>query len=122
MPIHPCTAAPGVTGDLTSDWRWQHVRSLAQADLKFPNAGVARQLRRAAAPAPGGTGIDPLKVDLRLAPGAGTAPWSRIAPVVASHTAPLLLEVQPQRRPALGRLQGKAAALLTRAAAEREAA
>ena len=52
-------------------------------------------------------GVDPLRVDLHLAPGAGTIPWPRIAPVVAGHAAPLLLEVQPQHRPALAVMQGR---------------
>ena len=67
-------------------------------------------------------GVDPLRLDLHLAPGAGTFPWPRIGPVVADHAAPLLLEVHPQHRPALGRLQGQAAALLSAPAMEREAA
>jgi sugar phosphate isomerase/epimerase len=75
--------------------------------------------RRPAIDAPG---IDPLRLDLHLAPGAGTLPWPRIAAVAAGHTAPLVLEVQPQHRPALAALQGRTAALLTPAGAERAAA
>ena len=67
-------------------------------------------------------GVDPLRIDLHLAPGAGTIPWPRIAPIVADHPAPLLLEVQPQHRPALPVMQGTAAALLSRASPERAAA
>ena len=68
----------------------------------------ARQLRRAhGARTSTAPGVDPLRLDLHLAPGAGTLPWSRIAPVVAGHAAPLLLEVHPQHRPALARAAGR---------------
>lgn len=67
-------------------------------------------------------GIDPLRLDLHLAPGAGTLPWPRLAGIASGHTAPLLLEVQPQHRPALAALQGATAALLTPATADRAAA
>ncbi len=67
-------------------------------------------------------GIDPLRLDLHLAPGAGSLPWGRIAATASGHAAPLLLEVQPQHRPALAELQGATAALLTPASADRVAA
>lgn len=70
------------------------------------NLGARR--RPVAAPA-----IDPLRLDLHLAPGAGTVPWQRLAPVAFEHAAPLLLEVQPQHRPQAGALQARTAALLT---------
>jgi sugar phosphate isomerase/epimerase len=44
-------------------------------------------------------GLDPLRLDLHLPPGTGTLPWSRIAPLVAAHEAPLVLEVHPPHRP-----------------------
>lgn len=44
-------------------------------------------------------GIDPLKLDLHLPPGQGTLPWERLAPRLASHDAPLVLEVHPPHRP-----------------------
>ena len=34
-------------------------------------------------------GVDPLRLDLHLAPGAGTLPWARVADVAAGHAAPL---------------------------------
>jgi sugar phosphate isomerase/epimerase len=44
-------------------------------------------------------GLDPLRLDLHLPPGNGTLPWTRIAPVVAAHAAPVVLEVHPPHRP-----------------------
>jgi sugar phosphate isomerase/epimerase len=42
--------------------------------------------------------LDPLRLDLHLAPGAGTVPWGRIAARLAAHGAPLVGEVAPQHR------------------------
>jgi sugar phosphate isomerase/epimerase len=48
--------------------------------------------------------LDPLRLDLHLAPGRGTVPWQRLAPLLARKSgAPLLLEVHPPR-PSAGRL------------------
>ena len=44
-------------------------------------------------------GIEPLRLDLHLAPGAGTLPWDAVAPLLAGHPAPLQLEVHPPSRP-----------------------
>lgn len=44
-------------------------------------------------------GVDPLRLDLHLAPGAGTVPWDRIRGPLADHAAPLVLEVEPFHRP-----------------------
>ena len=45
-------------------------------------------------------GVDPCRLDLHLAPGAGTLPWSRIAePMLERMSAPLLLEIHPPHRP-----------------------
>jgi len=46
-------------------------------------------------------GVDPLRLDLHLAPGAGSLPWHRVAQVLRNHAAPLMLEVEPSNRPAL---------------------
>jgi sugar phosphate isomerase/epimerase len=46
-------------------------------------------------------GVDPLRLDLHLPPGAGSLPWHRIAPLLAKHEAPLMLEVEPSYRPGL---------------------
>lgn len=46
-------------------------------------------------------GVDPLRLDLHLAPGNGTLPWERIAPALCAHRAPLMLEVEPSHRPEL---------------------
>ena len=44
--------------------------------------------------------LDPLKLDLHLAPGRGTVPWQRLAPSLARKSgAPLILEVHPPHRP-----------------------
>jgi sugar phosphate isomerase/epimerase len=54
-------------------------------------------------------GIEPLRLDLHLPPGAGTVPWREIAPRIAAHTAPVQLEIHPAGRPEPARL-----AILTR--------
>ena len=38
-------------------------------------------------------GVDPLRLDLHLPPGAGSIPWSRLAPALRQHDAPLMLEI-----------------------------
>lgn len=38
-------------------------------------------------------GVDPLRLDLHLPPGAGTLPWERIASGLVTHDAPLVLEI-----------------------------
>jgi sugar phosphate isomerase/epimerase len=57
-------------------------------------------------------GVDPLRLDLHLAPGAGTLPWERIVPALREHRAPLMLEVEPSHRPALIALAGVTLELL----------
>jgi sugar phosphate isomerase/epimerase len=48
--------------------------------------------------------LDPLRLDLHLAPGRGTVPWQQIAPLVArKNGAPLILEIHPPR-PSAARL------------------
>jgi sugar phosphate isomerase/epimerase len=44
-------------------------------------------------------GIDPLRLDLHLAPGAGAVAWHRLGELLLEHRAPLLLEVHPPHRP-----------------------
>ena len=44
-------------------------------------------------------GVDPLRLDLHLPPGRGTAPWNDITSLVDGHAAPLMLEVHPPYRP-----------------------
>jgi sugar phosphate isomerase/epimerase len=44
-------------------------------------------------------GIEPVRLDLHLPPGAGTVPWYEIAPRIASHSALVQLEVHPAGRP-----------------------
>jgi sugar phosphate isomerase/epimerase len=43
--------------------------------------------------------IEPVRLDLHLAPGAGTVPWNALAPLLAEHAAPLQLEIHPAQRP-----------------------
>lgn len=38
-------------------------------------------------------GVDPLRLDLHLVPGAGNLPWERLAPALVAHEAPLMLEI-----------------------------
>ena len=38
-------------------------------------------------------GIDPLRLDLHLPPGAGTLAWERLGPALVAHEAPLMLEI-----------------------------
>jgi sugar phosphate isomerase/epimerase len=51
--------------------------------------------RRGGHPAPE---LDPLRLDLHLAPGRGTLPWPAVAELLGVHTAPLMLEVHPPHR------------------------
>ncbi|MBO0767714.1 MAG: sugar phosphate isomerase/epimerase [Solirubrobacterales bacterium] len=48
--------------------------------------------------------LEPLRLDLHLAPGAGNVPWRRLAPLLAAHGAPLQLEVRAPSRPEPGTL------------------
>jgi sugar phosphate isomerase/epimerase len=41
--------------------------------------------------------LDPLRLDLHLAPGQGSIDWREIGPLLRDHDAPLLLEVHPPR-------------------------
>jgi sugar phosphate isomerase/epimerase len=57
-------------------------------------------------------GVDPLRLDLHLAPGRGTLPWKRIAPLLTAHPAPLLLEVHPPFRPRASELASSLTSIL----------
>jgi sugar phosphate isomerase/epimerase len=61
----------------------------------------------------GPAGRDPLRLDLHLPPGRGTLPWPEVAPLIALHPAPLLLEVHPPHRPPTGELHRSTLELLT---------
>jgi sugar phosphate isomerase/epimerase len=65
----------------------------------------------------GAPGVDPLKLDLHLPPGAGCLPWDRLGPLLAEHRAPLMLEVERSHGVAPAALATGAAALLRRATA-----
>lgn len=71
--------------------------------------------------APSRGGIEPLRLDLHLPPGAGTVPWHAIAPRIAAHAAPVQLEVHPAGRPEPGTL-GILTRELFRRATSRDAA
>jgi sugar phosphate isomerase/epimerase len=43
-------------------------------------------------------GLDPVRLDLHLPPGRGDLPWERVAPHLAGHDAPLVLEIHPPFR------------------------
>lgn len=64
---------------------------------------------------PAGTegGVDPLRLDLHLPPGQGTLPWERVAPRLAGHDAPVMLEVHPPYRPRAEELYRSATELLS---------
>jgi sugar phosphate isomerase/epimerase len=65
----------------------------------------------------GAPGVDPLKLDLHLPPGAGCLPWDRLAPMLVGHPAPLMLEIERSHGAAPAALAVGTAALLRRAAA-----
>lgn len=59
------------------------------------------------------SGVDPLRLDLHLAPGSGTLPWPRVARALAACDAPLVLEVKRQHLPArIADLHRRAAAAM----------
>src|SRR3954471_13927789 len=62
-------------------------------------------------------GVDPLKLDLHLAPGRGSLPWARIEGMVTAHAAPVMLEIEPSQRPPLELIAARAARLLDAPAA-----
>jgi len=57
-------------------------------------------------------GIDPIRLDLHLAPGRGSLPWARVAAIVAAHRAPVMLEVERSHRPSLETLAADTLRLL----------
>jgi sugar phosphate isomerase/epimerase len=57
-------------------------------------------------------GVDPLRLDLHLSPGAGSLPWHRVAPLLRDHHAPLMLEIEPTCRPGLVTLAETASQVL----------
>ncbi|MDX6722312.1 MAG: hypothetical protein QOD73_716 [Solirubrobacteraceae bacterium] len=59
----------------------------------------------------GAPGVDPLRLDLHLPPGRGTLPWSRLAPALGEHRAPLMLEIEASHRREAERLADGAARL-----------
>jgi sugar phosphate isomerase/epimerase len=65
----------------------------------------------------GAPGVDPLRLDLHLPPGAGCLPWDRLGPLLADHPAPLVLEVERSHGVAPAALAAGATALLRRGTA-----
>jgi sugar phosphate isomerase/epimerase len=70
----------------------------------------------------GAPGVDPLRLDLHLPPGAGCLPWDRLGPLLADHPAPLMLEVERSHGAAPQTLAVGTAALLRRAGRAQAAA
>ncbi|HET6506839.1 MAG TPA: sugar phosphate isomerase/epimerase [Baekduia sp.] len=62
----------------------------------------------------GAPGVDPLRLDLHLPPGAGCLPWDRLGPLLAGHGAPLMLEVERSHGAAPAALAADTTALLRR--------
>jgi sugar phosphate isomerase/epimerase len=58
--------------------------------------------------------IEPVRLDLHLAPGAGSLPWAEVAGLLATHAAPVQLEVFAPGRPEPGTLAVLARELLGR--------
>jgi sugar phosphate isomerase/epimerase len=56
--------------------------------------------------------VDPLRLDLHLAPGAGNVPWEALAPMLLAHDAPLVMEIHPAHRPSPTTLWDIATSLL----------
>jgi sugar phosphate isomerase/epimerase len=56
--------------------------------------------------------VDPLQLDLHLPPGAGTAPWTMLGPMLLRHEAPLVMEIHPAHRPSPTTLYELATSLL----------
>ena len=46
----------------------------------------------------GNPALDPLQLDLHLPPGGGTLPWHELAGALATHEAPLMMEIHPAHR------------------------
>jgi sugar phosphate isomerase/epimerase len=62
----------------------------------------------------GAPGVDPLRLDLHLPPGAGSLPWDRIGKALRAHHAPLMLEIEHTHRPELVSLAQVSTSVLTR--------
>jgi sugar phosphate isomerase/epimerase len=60
-----------------------HVHDNFGADPDTPRAG----------------GLEPLRLDLHLPPGAGNVPWGALAPLLNRHRSPVVLEIDAARRP-----------------------
>jgi len=58
------------------------------------------------------SGVDPLRLDLHLAPGMGTVPWPRVARALDGCDAPVVLEVKRQHQASLGDLHRRASAAM----------
>lgn len=52
-----------------------------------------------------GAALDPLRLDLHLAPGGGTVPWESLSKALIGHSAPLVLEIHPSHRPSASALR-----------------
>ena len=102
--------------NIVAGLRGTHVRALLEPVL---DAVVLFHLHdNLGARSDGATGpaLDPLRLDLHLAPGAGRLSWGVVAPLVLGRQVPAVLEVQPPHRPEPLSLYGVTAGLLLRKA------
>jgi sugar phosphate isomerase/epimerase len=67
-------------------------------------------------------GIDPLQLDLHLAPGDGNVPWEQLRRALGEHAAPLMMEIHPAHRSAPSDLRDAAISALTGRAPDRHGA
>ena len=91
-----------------ADLIFEPIAELISAFHVHDNFGARR------APTGAELGVDPLRLDLHLAPGRGTLPWDRVGPLLAGHPAPLVLEVHPPHRPRASELAAGFAGLISR--------
>jgi len=61
---------------------------------------------------PDSPSVDPLQLDLHLAPGAGSVPWDALGRMLLDHDAPLVMEIHPAHRPSPTTLHELAVSLL----------
>jgi sugar phosphate isomerase/epimerase len=68
------------------------------------------------------SGVDPLRLDLHLAPGMGTVPWPRVARALDGCEAPVVLEVKRQHQVSMADLHRRATTALRAGRARQVAA
>jgi sugar phosphate isomerase/epimerase len=108
---------------ITSELRHTSIERLCEPVLDVTclfhlhdNLGARRE------PGPEALGVDPLRLDLHLPPGRGTVPWQRLAPLLARHHAPLVMEVHPPYRRRASELSASLSAIFSVPSAPRASA